>query len=63
MVTLQRGGEMMNLTTIRSGNLVVMNVECILGFSFKTAIARENSTLFQVIAVLGSSFISRVIPV
>ncbi len=55
----------MNLTLIRSGNIIVLKVECIKGYAFKAAIARKDSALFQdnlnSKAVLSSSFTPEIV--
>lgn len=56
----------MNLTFVRSGELVFLNVEYIKGYAFKTAAARVKSALLQVNgvnrAVFGSSFTQEFMP-
>lgn len=48
----------MNLITFRSGGKTYVNAECIKGYAFKPAIAREESAHFYNIAMTatGSSF-------
>jgi hypothetical protein len=61
----EKGGEMMNLTLIRSGNQVFSNVEYIKGYAFKTAMVRGKSALLQGNfirkAVLCSSFTPEIV--